>query len=110
MYVKDPKLSTLPVETKAVIEEELRMKLVQPIHFIYHEGKVKEMKVAEGTPLWIINLQKGIINMLQLDVLGFNRQTLNEMYTKPEVSEPYILIPYIEKIFPYIEKIFPYIE
>jgi len=85
-YVTTPKLSTVPVETKAVIEEELKLKLAQPIQFIYQEGKVMHLKVVGNVPLWIINLQKGLISMLQLDVSGFLHHTRKPMYSKPEVT------------------------
>ena len=61
--------------------------LKKPVKFVYSNGLVKQV-FAEADDLdWSVNLKKGIINLLQVDVLGKDRETgLKDFFTKEEVG------------------------
>ena len=64
-----------------------RPMLKKPVKFVYSSGVVQQV-FAEADDLdWSVNLKKGIINMLQVDVLGQDRETgLKDFFTKEEVG------------------------
>ena len=64
-----------------------RQMLKKPVKFVYSNGLVQQVFAEADDPTWSVNMKKGIINMLQVDVLGEDRETgLKDFFTKEEVG------------------------
>ena len=64
-----------------------RPMLKKPLKFVYINGLVQQVFAETDDPEWSVNLKKGILNMLQVDVLGKDRETgLKDFFTKEEVK------------------------
>ena len=61
--------------------------LRKPVKFVYTNGMVQRVFALPDDPDWSVNMKKGILNMLQVDITGKDTETgLKDMYTKEEVS------------------------
>ena len=60
--------------------------LKKPVKFVYTNGLVQQVFAEADDPDWSVNMKKGIINMLQVDVQGKDSETgLKDFFTKEEV-------------------------
>ena len=61
--------------------------LKKPLKFVYIDGLVRQVFAEADDPEGSVNVKKGILNMLQVDVLGKDRETgLKDFFTKEEVG------------------------
>ena len=61
--------------------------LRKPVKFVYSNGLVQQVFAEADDPDWSVNMKKGIINMVQVDVQGKDSETgLKDFFTKEEVS------------------------
>ena len=64
-----------------------RPMLRKPVKFVYSNGLVQQVFAEADDPDWSVNMKKGIINMVQVDVQGKDSETgLKDFFTKEEVS------------------------
>ena len=69
-----------------------RPHLRKPVKFVYTNGMVQRVFALPDDPDWSVNMKKGILNMLQIDITGKDTETgLKDMYTKEEVSYTFFL-------------------
>ncbi|XP_065069976.1 vitellogenin-6-like [Rhopilema esculentum] len=59
--------------------------LMKPIKFGYTNGLVQQVFAPEDDPSWSVNMKKGILNMLSVDVQGKDQETgLKDFFNKEE--------------------------
>ena len=64
-----------------------RPHLMKPIKFGYTNGLVQQVFAPEDDPTWSVNMKKGILNMLSVDVQGKDQETgLKDFFNKEEVG------------------------
>ncbi|XP_065069314.1 vitellogenin-1-like [Rhopilema esculentum] len=64
-----------------------RPHLMKPIKFGYTNGLVQQVFAPEDDPSWSVNIKKGILNMLSVDVQGKDQETgLKDFFNKEEAT------------------------
>lgn len=82
----DPLTGSVPRETEFAMKHYIRAELTRPIQFVYEEeGNVKLIQHDPKEKTWSLNIKKGVINMMHVDL--FSAQQLDTLiFNKTEKS------------------------
>lgn len=82
----NPVNSSVPIET--IIQSKMTKALTRPVRFIYREGIVVKIEYIKNEPKWSLDIKKGVVSLLHLDVLSYKPETTNNtVYNKTEVFD-----------------------
>ena len=81
----DPLTGHIPRVTEVQMKEHIKQELTKPIQFIYEEGIVKKIQYSQTEELWSLNMKKGVMNMMHVDILAGHRMD-SLVFNKTEVS------------------------
>lgn len=81
----NPVNSSVPIET--IIQSKMTKALTRPVRFIYREGIVVKIEYIKNEPKWSLDIKKGVVSLLHLDVLSYKPETTNNtVYNKTETT------------------------
>ncbi|XP_074640374.1 vitellogenin-6-like [Tubulanus polymorphus] len=66
----DPLPLNVFTEVSGSVAEKLKVDIMKPVQFRYIDGIISEVQVAEIDAIWSMNIKKGLLSLLQVDLEG----------------------------------------